>query len=428
MPRIWIQGSAVGSGSGGFGTTGPTGPAGPSGTGPTGPAGSTGATGNTGPTGSSGGSGDFFWYIPGRLAVQTNAGFGYVASKSYTINYVFIHCKNTGTAGNTIVDVNKNGATIFTNQANRPSLAFNDANGVDKSGVPDVTSIAEEDVITIDIDGIATEVEDLTVVIDASNELIGPTGPTGGTGPTGPTGATGYAGDFFWYLPGRLAVQANAGFGFVATKNYTINYVFVHCKDTGTAGNTVVDVNKNGTTIFTTQGNRPSLAWNDANGVDKSGIPDVISLVEEDVVTIDIDEIATAAEDLTVVIDASTAVAGATGPAGENYDIGVTVDGRPTASEVLIYLKMVRTAQFDEDFAGSLGTAAVASSGSAVFSIKKNGVEIGTATFSASSTATFSSDPGIQTFSTGDLLTLQAPSSQDAALSTMGILLKGTKV
>lgn len=72
------------------------------------------------------------------------------------------------TGADLIVDVNKNGSTVFTTQANRPTVPDGDANGVGAEAVPDVTAISEGDYLTIDIDQIGSTVagEDLTVVVE----------------------------------------------------------------------------------------------------------------------------------------------------------------------------------------------------------------------------------------------------------------------
>lgn len=112
-----------------------------------------------------GGGDNPFWYIDGALATGTEIGIAYVAGDILTIEAVYIHCKDPGTASSTIVDVNKNGTTIFTNQANRPELAFDDADGIAKSGTPDVTGLVELDVLTIDIDQVATGAGSISVVV-----------------------------------------------------------------------------------------------------------------------------------------------------------------------------------------------------------------------------------------------------------------------
>lgn len=63
------------------------------------------------------------------------------------------------------VDVNKNGVTIFTTQANRPSIAA--AGFVAAEATPDVTAVAAGDYITVDVDVIGSTLpgEDLLVEI-----------------------------------------------------------------------------------------------------------------------------------------------------------------------------------------------------------------------------------------------------------------------
>ena len=111
------------------------------------------------------GGNNLFWFIDGALATGIDIGISYVAGDILTIEAVYIHCKDQGTASSTIVDVNKNGTTIFTTQANRPELAFNDADGIAKSGTPDVTGLVELDVLAIDIDQVATGAGSISVVV-----------------------------------------------------------------------------------------------------------------------------------------------------------------------------------------------------------------------------------------------------------------------
>jgi hypothetical protein len=64
-----------------------------------------------------------------------------------------------------IVDVNKAGTTIFTTQANRPTIAIGATD--DDSGTPEVTALTEGDVVSIDIDQVGSTVAgaDLTVEV-----------------------------------------------------------------------------------------------------------------------------------------------------------------------------------------------------------------------------------------------------------------------
>lgn len=76
-----------------------------------------------------------------------------------------------------------------------------------------------------------------------------------------------------------------------------------------TGASLLIDVNKNGTTIYTTQGNRPSIAAG-ANAGGPGAAPDVTSLVAGDYITVDIDQVGStvAGSDLTVVVVVSKTV------------------------------------------------------------------------------------------------------------------------
>jgi len=103
-------------------------------------------------------------HVDGVLAIDTDLR-AFVCPGAGVIRYVYIRCKTPGNANSTIVDVHLNAVTIFTAQANRPELAWNDPDGVAKSGIPDVTVLAENDVLTVDVDAIGTLAADLVVVI-----------------------------------------------------------------------------------------------------------------------------------------------------------------------------------------------------------------------------------------------------------------------
>lgn len=72
------------------------------------------------------------------------------------------------TGADLVVDVNKNGTTIFTTQANRPTVPDGDADGVGAEATPDVTSIGEGEYLTVDIDQVGATVAgaDLTVSVE----------------------------------------------------------------------------------------------------------------------------------------------------------------------------------------------------------------------------------------------------------------------
>lgn len=162
--------------------------------------------------GGGGGSGaisDPVFQVEGALAALADVNGVYVCPRAGTILAAYIYCRDPGSAGSTIVDVHLNGVTIFTNQANRPELAWNDANQVAKSGVPDITVVAENDVLSIDIDQIATGPEDLTVVVamdistyDASDVTYTPNNLADWNGGVDP----GNANDAFDQLADRVTI------------------------------------------------------------------------------------------------------------------------------------------------------------------------------------------------------------------------------
>jgi len=92
-----------------------------------------------------------------------------------------------------------------------------------------------------------------------------------------------------WFAPAAAAIVA----------------VYAYRKSTaGTGGSTLVDVNIGGTTIFTTQTNRPEIAFDDADGLSKVTTIEAGTLAADNKVTVDVDSIDTggAPSDLTVEI------------------------------------------------------------------------------------------------------------------------------
>jgi len=109
----------------------------------------------------------YFRWFSGSVGVVTEGLGAHFPEESLTIEKVIAYLKTTGSSGNTTIDVHKNGVTIFTTQANRPSVAYNDGDGKDE-GVPDVTSLAAGDKLTFDVDASATGNSDITVIVVCS--------------------------------------------------------------------------------------------------------------------------------------------------------------------------------------------------------------------------------------------------------------------
>jgi hypothetical protein len=103
--------------------------------------------------------------VVGTLTVGTDKAPTILAPCTLSIVKVKLVVKTAPTGQAIIVDVNKNGTTIFTTQANRPQIAAGSTTG--DSGTPDVTALAEGDKLTVDVDqvGSGTAGADLTVEI-----------------------------------------------------------------------------------------------------------------------------------------------------------------------------------------------------------------------------------------------------------------------
>lgn len=107
------------------------------------------------------------------------------------------------------------------------------------------------------------------------------------------------------------------------------------------------------------------------------------------------------------------------------YDIALFIGGTVKASEVIFRLKAVREFILPASLTGSFGTAITASTGTAIFSIKKNGTEFATLTFTSSSTGVFSAGSST-TIAVGDVLEIVGPGTQDTTLSDISMNLKGS--
>ena len=106
------------------------------------------------------------FYIDGDVAVETSA-MSFIAPCDMTITNVKAAVDTAPTGADLIIDIHKNGTTIFTTQSNRPTIAATETS--EDSPAPDVTSISAGDKITLEIDQIGSTVagENLSVVVVA---------------------------------------------------------------------------------------------------------------------------------------------------------------------------------------------------------------------------------------------------------------------
>jgi hypothetical protein len=90
----------------------------------------------------------------GDLAVGTGT-FKFVMPYAATLVSVTLTAGTSPTGAAILVDVNKNGTTIFTTQGNRPTLAAGTTVG-SASATPNVTAMAAGDYLTVDIDQVGS--------------------------------------------------------------------------------------------------------------------------------------------------------------------------------------------------------------------------------------------------------------------------------
>jgi opacity protein-like surface antigen len=109
--------------------------------------------------------GGISFFVPGDLSTGQNK-VGFVCPCAMTIVKCIAKVTTAPTDASLIADIHKNGTTIFTTQANRPTIA---AAGTSVTTVaPDITTLAEGDLVTIDIDQIGSTVagQNLALVVE----------------------------------------------------------------------------------------------------------------------------------------------------------------------------------------------------------------------------------------------------------------------
>jgi len=83
---------------------------------------------------------------------------------TWTITAVRATVETAPSGGSVIVDVNKNGTTIFTTQANRPTIASGNLTS-GKVTSANITSVADGDYLSADVDQIQAPAANLTMTI-----------------------------------------------------------------------------------------------------------------------------------------------------------------------------------------------------------------------------------------------------------------------
>ena len=140
-----------------------------------------------------------------------------------------------------------------------------------------------------------------TEVVEARDP--GPSGPQGVPGPVGPVGPIGPPGPQLvpFTVPGPLSVYTGVS-RFYFVRSGTITAVLASVGVPPQGASVVVDVLKNGTSIFTNTLNRPTIA---AGQNSDAGVPDVTSVTAGDYVTVNVVSVGTSTtgSDLVVQIE-----------------------------------------------------------------------------------------------------------------------------
>lgn len=111
---------------------------------------------------------------------------------------------------------------------------------------------------------------------------------------------------FSFKLNGKPSVSTKVDGAWIVPRASTITRVTLYRRTAGVSGTTTVDLNKNGTTIYTTQGNRPSVTQAGGDDQLSTTTPDVTALAQDDRVEFDIDVVESGnPQDLTLVIEVS---------------------------------------------------------------------------------------------------------------------------
>lgn len=86
---------------------------------------------------------------------------------AWTIASIRASVETAPSGGSVVIDVNKNGTTLFTTQANRPTITSTNTTSGKVTAI-DVTSVSDGDYLTVDIDTTTAPAANLTVIVTFS--------------------------------------------------------------------------------------------------------------------------------------------------------------------------------------------------------------------------------------------------------------------
>lgn len=117
-----------------------------------------------------GGSGNLEWVIDGALAVLDPCVIPILVTKDTTIEYLYAYLENTGSAGNTVLDVYLyGGSTVLSASA---TIAYNDADKWVKVALS-TTDFVEGDILVLKTTGVATGASGLRATLQVTGSGAG---------------------------------------------------------------------------------------------------------------------------------------------------------------------------------------------------------------------------------------------------------------
>jgi hypothetical protein len=108
------------------------------------------------------------WVVNGKPAVANGVDNAWIAPRAGTITRITLFRRTAGSSGSTIVDVDKNGTTVYTTQANRPTVtAAGGNNQIDATTDMDVTAVAQNDRLEVNVDAVeAGNPQDISIILE----------------------------------------------------------------------------------------------------------------------------------------------------------------------------------------------------------------------------------------------------------------------
>ena len=108
------------------------------------------------------------------------------------------------------------------------------------------------------------------------------------------------------YIDDALAVEEKVA-ALLAIDDLTITAIKLSVDVAPTGAAIIVDIHKNGVTLYTTQDNRPTIAIGETSAT--AELPDIVTLTKGDRITVDIDQVGStiAGENLIVLLECEVA-------------------------------------------------------------------------------------------------------------------------